>query len=37
MIEIAFNMLKQSFVLVPIIIILIIVFDFLGSFFFNKR
>lgn len=37
MIDIATNMLLQLFELIPIIIILIIVFDFLGAFFFGKR
>lgn len=37
MIDIAVDMLIQLFNLIPIIIIIVIVFDFLGSFFFGKR
>lgn len=37
MIEVASNMLIQLFGLIPFCILLIMIFDFLGSFFFGKR
>lgn len=37
MFEIAQNYLQQLFSLIPFLIIVYIVFDFLGSFFFGKR
>lgn len=37
MIEVVVTMLKQIFSIIPLLIILYYVFDFLGSFFFSKR
>lgn len=37
MFEIAIEFLKQLFGLFPILVVIYIVFDFLGSFFFGKR
>lgn len=37
MIEVSVNMLIQLFKLIPFVILLVIIFDFLGSFFFGKR
>lgn len=37
MFEVAFDFLKQLFEITPYIIVIYIVFDFLGSFFFGKE
>lgn len=37
MFEIAIDFLKQLFEITPTLIVIYIVFDFLGSFFFGKR
>lgn len=37
MLDLAFDYLTQLFELIPTIIVIIIIFDFLGSFFFGKN
>lgn len=37
MIEISVNMLNQTFKIIPEVLVICFIFEFLGSFFFNKK